>query len=620
MPKLIIIILLVSSISTNSSISLKIRGPGIQDIFFGNMTSDNCVDQPLFTPPDEIIINQEKQKNVSYQYNFDLYENNIELIWYRETKITSSACLFYTCEKIKEIDLSNYNSKDSSSTYRMFRDCIELTSIKFGNFNTANVLNFEAMFKNCTSLKKINVSSFDTSKVTSMFRMFYGCTSLKSLDLSNFLTPNLTSITEMFYDCKQLRNINLINAIFPDNLDCVNSFITSKNLVCFTRDEKLISIINNYGCAMTNNNFSDNWKESQKKINTENDSCIDNCAQCSNKYEYESFCYEQCPNGTIPNRNNICFLVKFDEEIKDEDDLVQNVQSFINSGIELSDIDKGNDIEIKNDGITIGITTTGNQKNDKNKNKTIINLKECEDILKDTYNISKNDSLYILKIDIEQKGMKIPKIEYEIYYPLYGNVLIKLNLSYCKNNKIDLLIPANINGNIDKYNSKSDYYNSICSKTDSDNGVDIPLIDRKKIFIEKNLTLCEDNCNFIKYDYDNKKVECSCEIKITLPIIKDVIIDKEKLKRNFIDIKNIININIMKCYKTVLTKRNIKNNYGFFIIIFILLFHYISFFSFYCKYYESLKKLINMITLEKIKSFKSKEQNKSKKKRLLKRK
>ena len=37
--------------------------------------------------------------------------------------------------------------------------------------------------------------------------------------------------------------------------------------------------------------------------------------------------------------------------------------------------------------------------------------------------------------------MKIPKMEYEIYYPLYkDNELIKLNLSYCQETKIDISI------------------------------------------------------------------------------------------------------------------------------------------------------------------------------------
>ena len=44
-----------------------------------------------------------------------------------------------------------------------------------------------------------------------------------------------------------------------------------------------------------------------------------------------------------------------------------------------------------------------------------MNLGQCENILKKDYNISKNNSLYILQIISEEEGMKIPKIEYEIY-------------------------------------------------------------------------------------------------------------------------------------------------------------------------------------------------------------
>ncbi len=96
------------------------------------------------------------------------------------------------------------------------------------------------------------------------------------------------------------------------------------------------------------------------------------------------------------------------------------------------------------------------------------------------YNISENDSLYILKIDVIEKGMKIPKIEYEIFYPLNGSDLVKLNLSVCQNTKIDIYIPTKINNNdIDKYNPSSDYYNDKCTKATSNENTDISLSDRK---------------------------------------------------------------------------------------------------------------------------------------------
>ena len=103
-----------------------------------------------------------------------------------------------------------------------------------------------------------------------------------------------------------------------------------------------------------------------------------------------------------------------------------------------------------------------------------MNLGQCENLLKNDYNISQNDSLYILQIISEEEGMKIPKIEYEIYYPLNGgNNLTKLNLTSCKDTKIEISIAVKINDKIDKYNLSSNYYNDICSKTTAESGTDI---------------------------------------------------------------------------------------------------------------------------------------------------
>ena len=147
-----------------------------------------------------------------------------------------------------------------------------------------------------------------------------------------------------------------------------------------------------------------------------------------------------------------------------------------------------------------------------------MNLCNCENILKNNYNISYNDLLYILQIiSQENENIKIPKIEYEIYYPFYNNnTLIKLDLNLCKNTKIEISIPVTINDILDKYNPKSGYYNDICYKTKSESGTDISLKDRRNEFVDNNMTLCEENCDLINYNYTNEKVKCSCDIKINI--------------------------------------------------------------------------------------------------------
>ena len=73
---------------------------------------------------------------------------------------------------------------------------------------------------------------------------------------------------------------------------------------------------------------------------------------------------------------------------------------------------------------------------------------------------------------------------------------------------------------------------------------------------------------------------------------------KEKLFKDFIDIKNILNINILKCYKSLFCIKGIKNNIGSPAIISIILFHIISIFIFYKCQLVKIEDKINGIIFE----------------------
>ncbi len=94
-------------------------------------------------------------------------------------------------------------------------------------------------------------------------------------------------------------------------------------------------------------------------------------------------------------------------------------------------------------------------------------------------------------------GMKIPKIDYEIYYPFSNNNnLEKLNLNICIDTKIDITIPVKIDEELEKHNANSDDYNNICSKTTPKSGTDISLNDRRNEFVYNNFTLCKKIVNW----------------------------------------------------------------------------------------------------------------------------
>ena len=102
-------------------------------------------------------------------------------------------------------------------------------------------------------------------------------------------------------NCNNLKYINLGN--FESNEELSNDFFkgTNKYLIVNTQNSQLINIIAKNEC---NNivNGEKNWYEYKKKINPEDDHCIDDCKMTNNyKYEYEGNCYQSCFNSTYNN-------------------------------------------------------------------------------------------------------------------------------------------------------------------------------------------------------------------------------------------------------------------------------------------------------------------------------
>jgi hypothetical protein len=176
------------------------------------------------------------------------------------------------------------------------------------------------------------------------------------------------------------------------------------------------------------------------------------------------------------------------------------------------DIDyKGKEKVIVASNIIYQITTSEIQNNNEYNGITSINLGECENYLRPVYGIADNESLIIYKIDYFIDELLIPITEYEIFNPIS---LKRLNLIYCKEIKINISIPVEIDENIlYKYNPYSQYYKDKCYPSFSEYRGDNTLIERIKVFNENHLSLCEKNCEFKEYDTDRKKVKCECQIK-----------------------------------------------------------------------------------------------------------
>ena len=127
---------------------------------------------------------------------------------------------------------------------------------------------------------------------------------------------------------------------------------------------------------------------------------------------------------------------------------------------------------------------------------------------------------------------------------------------------IPYIIWVNINEDeIFKYDPNSYFYNDRCFPNTSDRGTDIIINDRKKEYNDKNLALCEKDCNFIGYDKNNKKVSYECKPKIELEKNVNIFFDKYLLLHKFTDFKTNTNFYVIFCYHIFFTLDGIESQF-----------------------------------------------------------
>ena len=294
---------------------------------------------------------------------------------------------------------------------------------------------------------------------------------------------------------------------------------------------------------------------------------------------------------------NKCKLKNNSPEVKDE--AILNIKKELKNGnlnpILKDLINGGNKDLIFNDNNTIyQITSTNNQNNNKYDNLSVVILGKCETILREKYNISKNETLLMLKLDIFEEGSLIPLVEYEVYDSKEKHQ--QLNLGYCNNTKINIVLSVIIDTKEEfKYNPSSDYYNNICYTYTTKNNTDITLNDRRNEYNKNNMSLCETKCEYDGYDKDEKKAKCECEVKFKIPLMSEIVINKNKFNK-LSKIKNIMNLNIMKCYKNLFSIDGLIKNICSYALLSMIFINICTFFVFVIKGQYSIWRVINIIS------------------------
>jgi hypothetical protein len=274
-------------------------------------------------------------------------------------------------------------------------------------------------------------------------------------------------------------------------------------------------------------------------------------------------------------------------------------QEIINNVLLNYDINKEKEIIIKGeDNFLFHITNMKNdlellkEKNNRTNQFSVIDLGQCENLLKNYYQIDKNSSLLIIKLEKISNILSERSLQYEIYNP-YN--MTKLNLSICSNLTIEIYTPLIISDKLQNlhyelkemgynlFDINSQFYQDICTPYKSSEGTDILLSDRINYIYNNEETTCQSNCKFSNYLIEEQYLKCDCDVKNSeININNNNKFNAKSIYESFYSVLKYSNYKVLKCFKLILKLDSLTKNIGsiitivYFLIYFIFLIIYAS--------------------------------------------
>ena len=175
----------------------------------------------------EMTLDEIKLNNITKTYTFPEKGKHNVLYKINIPKDESLIGLFEGLSKMTSIYFSkSFDIESIKNIDRMFYNCQKLKNIDLSNLNTENTVNLNNMFYQCLNLKSINMSAIKTSKVEDASNMFENCIILNNIDISSFSNVNIQT-NDIFKGVPSSGNI-IVNENFEDK---IKSFLPGWNVI-----------------------------------------------------------------------------------------------------------------------------------------------------------------------------------------------------------------------------------------------------------------------------------------------------------------------------------------------------------------------------------------------------
>ena len=240
-------------------------------------------------------------------------------------------------------------------------------------------------------------------------------------------------------------------------------------------------------------------------------------------------------------------------------------------------------------------------------NTSIINLQDCKNYLESKY----GSPIIIYKIDLQRENGITNQVEYSIYSK-NGN---EIPLSECLNYKMTLSTPLDLsNTSLDEkkinstekegydiFNAEDKFYTDICTPYTNENGIDVPMKKRKSDYYIS-MDFCEENCEYVSFDYEHYRVNCTCSIKTSINNEANATFSTNSISSDsdFYNLYSNSNILVFKCFKLVFSKKGFSKNWGSYFALLIIIIQIILTIFYFVIQLEPLKKQIKFFTKKTI--------------------
>ena len=196
-----------------SSSGSNVGNMGLKSIDVSKWNTSNVVDMfgmfygcGSLTKLDLRGLDVENVTNMSHMF-CDCYNlTEIDYTGWNTASIQTMDAMFNNCNSMTVIDVTEFDTETLEETSQMFEACYSLERIVgLETWVTPNLNNMQQMFQSSGKLKEVDLSAFNTSKVDDTQYMFNGCSSLTTIYVGDgWDMSNLKWQGNMFSGCRSL--------------------------------------------------------------------------------------------------------------------------------------------------------------------------------------------------------------------------------------------------------------------------------------------------------------------------------------------------------------------------------------------------------------------------------